>query len=88
VVVVVVGVGQETESSRGCDCAAHRMHHGGVPVVFYFGFDTKMDFEEEEEPYLKTKNDAYLVSFVPLYPTYRSCIKKFRPPIFRRNRYP
>ena len=27
-------------------------------------------------------------SFVPLYPTYRSCFKEFRPPIFLRNRYP
>ena len=26
--------------------------------------------------------------FVPLYPTYRSCFKEFRPPIFLRNRYP
>ena len=27
-------------------------------------------------------------SVVPLYPTYRSCFKEFRPPIFLRNRYP
>ena len=25
--------------------------------------------------------------FVPLYPTYRSCFKEFRPPVFLRNRY-
>ena len=30
----------------------------------------------------------YLSPFVPLYPTYRSCFKEFRPPIFLRNRYP
>ena len=29
----------------------------------------------------------YLSLFVPLYPTYRSCFKEFRPPIFLRNRY-
>ena len=27
------------------------------------------------------------ISFVPLYPTYHSCFKEFRPPIFLRNRY-
>ena len=31
--------------------------------------------------------DALPASFVPLYPTYRSCFKEFRPPIFLRNRY-
>ena len=25
--------------------------------------------------------------FVPLYPTYRTCFKEFRPPVFLRNRY-
>ena len=51
--------------------------------------------EEEEEPYLRKMyvcmyvcTMPYLSPFVPLYPTYRSCFKEFRPPIFLRNRYP
>jgi len=47
--------------------------------------------EEEEEPYLRVKCmfvRCPTSPFVPLYPTYRSCFKEFRPPIFLRNRYP
>ena len=48
--------------------------------------------EEEEEPYLRVKC-MYVCTlscwslFVPLYPTYRTCFKEFRPPVFLRNRY-
>jgi len=40
--------------------------------------------EEEEEPYLRSKMHecSLAVSFVPLYPAYRSCFKEFRPPVF------
>jgi len=39
--------------------------------------------EEEEEPYLE-KNVYFLLSCTALYPTYRTCFREFRPPVFLR----
>jgi hypothetical protein len=59
-------------------------------IIFYFAILLFCQEEEEEEPYLLKLHVLYVSSwslFVPLYPTYRSCFKEFRPPIFLRISY-
>ena len=77
-VVRKVGVvGQEAEGGKG-------LLQRRLPFASKFGCEE----EEEEEPYSEMHEHVctllLLVSFLPLYPTYRSCFKEFRPPIFLR----